>query len=285
MRLNKWLDLFERPLKKGTILKDRYEILRLLGKGGYGLVYEALDSAIGQNVVIKQLRKRRAKSQKEWLAFENEADILKSLSHPSFPSFIDFIHDKMGRFIVMEKLEGFSFEELIFQQKQVFDHDDSLRILLGVLKLVQILHSQGIIHGDLRIPNILMNNDQLFIIDFGLSHRIGDHHDLDENISGHPARLPFSYQADLLALGHFVLFLLYSSYTPVLRKERSWEDELKLPSSTKVMIQRLLQIKHPYDSVEKAIEDVQSILYSRKNHKTETLIFPAQRGKKHVTGC
>lgn len=276
--MKKWMDIFERPLKIGTILKNRYEILRLMGKGGYGLVYEAFDYSLGQKVVVKQLRKRREKSKKEWLAFENEAAILKSLSHPAFPSYVDSFQDQTGRFIVMEKLDGCSFEELIFQQKQEFNHDDSLRILLDALKLVHFLHSRGIIHRDLRIPNILMNNDQLFIIDFGLARRIGDRDDFNENPSNHLARQSISFQEDLMALGHFVLFLLYSTYKPVSIREKSWEEELKLPRKTKEVIRRMLHISPPYDSVEQTIEDVQSILFSSPKSQIEKSLFITQNG-------
>ncbi|MBE3571223.1 MAG: protein kinase [Bacillales bacterium] len=278
LRMKKWMDIFERPLKIGTILKNRYEILRLMGKGGYGLVYEAFDYSLGQKVVVKQLRKRREKSKKEWLAFENEAAILKSLSHPAFPSYVDSFQDQTGRFIVMEKLDGCSFEELIFQQKQEFNHDDSLRILLDALKLVHFLHSRGIIHRDLRIPNILMNNDQLFIIDFGLARRIGDRDDFNENPSNHLARQSISFQEDLMALGHFVLFLLYSTYKPVSIREKSWEEELKLPRKTKEVIRRMLHISPPYDSVEQTIEDVQSILFSSPKSQIEKSLFITQNG-------
>lgn len=276
--MKKWIDLFERALKVGTVLNNRYEIVRLLGKGGYGLVYEALDNSLGQKVVVKQLRKRRAKSQKDCLAFENEAAILKSLSHPAFPSYIDSFQDQTGKFIVMEKLDGYSFEELIFQQKKEFDHDDSLLILLEVLKLVHFLHCQGIIHRDLRIPNILMNNDQLLIIDFGLARRIGDRDDFNEKNFKHVARCSFSFQEDLMALGHFVLFLLYSTYKPVSIREKSWEEELKLPRKTKEVIRKMLHISPPYDSVEQVIEDVQNILFSSPNQREIKPIIVAQNG-------
>lgn len=76
----------------------------------------------------------------------------------------------------------------------------------------------------------------------------------------------------------FCSFLLYSTYKPVSIREKSWEEELKLPRKTKEVIRKMLHISPPYDSVEQVIEDVQNILFSSPNQREIKPIIVAQNG-------
>ncbi|UOK56516.1 protein kinase [Bacillus sp. OVS6] len=160
----------------------------------------------------------------------------------------------------MEYVEAETFEDLIFIKKEAYGEKESFHILLKVLRAVKILHDNGIVHRDLRIPNILMKNQSIHIIDFGLARRLNDSNEVFKSETKYSKEKillrEVSYQSDFFALGHFVLFLLYSGYVPSSRKSRSWEDELELSAFAKEIIKRMLKLLKPYDSIDELIVEV-----------------------------
>ena len=73
-------------------------------------------------------------------------------------------------FYVMSFIEGDNLEDQIFFKKNTFNEKESLLVLTHLLELVDYLHKKDIYHQDLRIPNMLLKNKELFLIDFGLSN-------------------------------------------------------------------------------------------------------------------
>ena len=165
-------ELFERPLKNGFVIENRYLITGFLGKGSYGMTYYAVDQETGERIVVKQLRKRKHKTNKQ--DFIKEAETLSSLNHPSIPKCLNFVQNEEELFLMMELIEGKNFEELILGEGKTFSEKESLNYLLEVLKIVRYLHHHQLIHRDLRLPNILLKKDQLFIIDLGLSEFLNE---------------------------------------------------------------------------------------------------------------
>ena len=108
-----------------------------------------------------------------------------------------------------------------------FSVEESLTIVKQLFEIVMTIHSHGIVHRDLRIPNILLRNGELYIIDFGLACYMKEQIPLD---SIHNPKKIESYISDLYCIGHFLLYLLYSNYTPTRKKERCWQEELQLHS-------------------------------------------------------
>jgi serine/threonine protein kinase, bacterial len=251
-------DLFERPMRNGLIVKQRYQIHSFIGRGSYGLAYKALDLLNGNVVVVKQLRKRKRKIGKDF--FAREAKMLSCLNHAAIPKFIDLFDQDENSFLVMEYIEGKNVEELIFHDSQQFDENTSFLILYKVLKVVDIIHKQGIIHRDLRLPNILFNAENIYIIDFGLAV-FSDEKDVVLESMPLEKRLyrEISTSSDFYALGHFLLFLLYSNFQTTSRKKRSWEEELDISEDAKKIIRKLLQITPGYQSVHEIIIDVQKL--------------------------
>lgn len=108
---------------------------------------------------------------------------------------------------------GENFEDRIFLDGQVYDEREVFEILYEVLGIVSYFHSKGIIHRDLRIPNILMKENQISIIDFGLAKLKGEGDERAITYEGEQALMrEVHFRSDFYALGHFVLFLLYASY-------------------------------------------------------------------------
>ncbi|MRX56286.1 protein kinase [Bacillus idriensis] len=250
----------ERPLKPGKTINSKYLIIKVLGKGSYGITYLTKDLHDQKYAVVKQLRAYKARSGKGLQSFMREADIQSNLCNAAFPDFYESFQWEKKHFISMEFVEADTFEDLIFIQKESFGEKESFHILLKVLKAIKILHDNGIVHRDLRIPNILMKNQSIHIIDFGLARRLSDSREVCKSETKYSEeKMLFrevSYQSDFFALGHFVLFLLYSGYVPSSGKNRSWEDELELSALGKEIIKRMLKLLKPYDSIDELMEEV-----------------------------
>ena len=203
------------PFKEGTILNERYEVLKVIGTGSYGIVYHCNDLKSQENRVVKQLRPSKRRNRKEVKLFESEISVLRSLTHKNMPAYYEAFSTNGYFFYVMSLIEGENLEDLIFYGKKTFNEKESLQILHQLLELVDYLHNKNIYHQDLRIPNILLGNNEPFLIDFGLSK---------QRDSVDPFQLPsisFQHkqedilemkQQDYYDLGEILLYLLYTTY-------------------------------------------------------------------------
>ncbi|MBD8071474.1 serine/threonine protein kinase [Bacillus sp. PS06] len=256
-KVSEWLEI---PLNNGFTLNNRYQIKQYIGKGSYGLVYEATDELRGESVIVKQLRNRKRAQNKELLV--REARMLKSLNLSNTPALVDYFQVDQKYYLVMEHKAGKNFEELVMYEGNEYSEVESIQILLKVLRVVEHLHHRNIVHRDLRLPNILFHGDQIIIIDFGLAI-FADEGDLISKVPTSLAKRLYrepSVKSDFYALGNFILFLLYSSYQVTSRKERSWEEELTISPELKRCIRKMLQLDQEYATVNEIIEDLEFIL-------------------------
>lgn len=257
--------ILDRPLKQGALLADRYEIIRILGMGSYGISYLAKDRRQNKECVVKQMKPSRKKLEKVHRSFEYEKKILSYLNHPQIPSFGESLFYNGQHFFTMDYIAGRTFEDLIFNDGAVFDEVRSFEILRDVLEIVAYFHGKKIIHRDLRIPNIMVKDGAIYVIDFGLA-RFLDTNNCDNfsEMAGYDfekkLKREIHYKSDFYALGHFILFLLYSSYTPDSKKERSWEEELQISNQGRRIIRRMLQLDEPYMNIDDVVRDVDKIL-------------------------
>ncbi|WP_442599746.1 serine/threonine protein kinase [Neobacillus sp. D3-1R] len=258
--IDKVLDLFERPLKNGYLLYERYQISHFIGKGSYGLAYQAMDEKTGKTVVVKQLRKRKNRSQKRLL--EREAKILNSLNHPAIPELLNLFEEANRYYLIMEYMEGKNVEEIIFYERVKYDEKESFETLLEVLRVIRSLHENGIVHRDLRLPNILIQDKKVSVIDLGLAVWIHEKEPIPLEALPLEKRMyrEISFKSDFYALGHFVLFLLYSNYQVHSSKKNSWEEELSIHENSKHIIRRMLKLDSSYENVDEIITDVEKHL-------------------------
>lgn len=251
--------LCERRYRPRMMLHDRYEIMRELGMGSYGITYVALDMQTNTQVVIKQMRTTRKKQIKE--SFLREATILQHLTHPQIPSLYETFLERGMMHLVMEYIDGETVESLIFEAGKTYMEQEALALLKRVLEVVQFIHEKGIVHRDLRIPNILLKNDRVYIIDFGLARFLGEKPPLADTYPlEKKLRRDIDVKSDIYALGHFLLFLLYSSYEPNTEEERSWEEELSLSVPVRTMLRKMLQIDQPYRDIIELMEEIEQTM-------------------------
>ncbi|ACJ34408.1 serine/threonine protein kinase [Anoxybacillus flavithermus] len=251
------IHLFQKPYREGTVVNGRYVIERQIGEGSYGVAYVARDEQTKELVVLKQMK--RTKTKKRRASFEREAHILKKLDHPQIPQLYDSFDVRGIPHLVMEYIDGDTIETLIFQKNKTYDEKEAFSLLADVLPIVQYMHEQNIVHRDLRIPNIVFRNGVVYILDFGLARFL---HEKNERLFTLEQRLRRSIdvKSDIYALGHFLLFLLYSAYEPKEEEEKSWEDELLLSEEGRHVLRRMLQLDRPYASVKRLATDVARIV-------------------------
>jgi eukaryotic-like serine/threonine-protein kinase len=154
-------------------IDNRYQIINLLGEGGSGKTFQAIDTLTQQPVAIKILSLRRAQDWKTIELFEREAKILAQLNHPQIPKYLDFFRAKIDRedtfCIVQEIAPGRSLWEWMNNGYQ-FTQIEVRAIAIQVLEVTNYLQSFSppIIHRDLKPQNILMTEaGTISLVDFG----------------------------------------------------------------------------------------------------------------------
>ena len=157
------------PLVADTILQDRYRIVRQLGKGGMGAVYEAIDQRLGITVALKETLSIDASVRKQ---FEQEARLLASLQHPALPRVSDHFTEGDRAFLVMQFIAGCDLARIIYQQPGPFPREQVVAWADQLLDALIYLHSQQrqVIHRDIKPHNLkLTASGHIALLDFGLA--------------------------------------------------------------------------------------------------------------------
>jgi predicted ATPase/predicted Ser/Thr protein kinase len=154
------------PLDPGTKLGP-YEILSPLGAGGMGEVYRALDSRLGRNVAIKVLPQRLSQETELRERLEHEARTISKLSHPNVCTLHDIGHEHGMDFLVLEFVEGKTLRKLL--DSGVLTMRKAIPIAVQVAEGLAKAHELGIIHRDLKPENLIVSNETVKILDFGLA--------------------------------------------------------------------------------------------------------------------
>ncbi len=162
-----------------SVLRDRYELLTILGRGNAGTVYKALDRHRGhlepaaQCVALRVLKKNYRDSSEALAELERQFHQAQSLSHPNIVSVFDLDRDGATYFLVMELLEG----ELLSGLLQRLDHhpiprEQALAIIGSIGAGLAHAHRRGVVHSDLRPGNVMIAaNGEVKLLDTGFARR------------------------------------------------------------------------------------------------------------------
>ncbi|MFC7393921.1 serine/threonine protein kinase [Scopulibacillus cellulosilyticus] len=257
--------LIDRPLPEDTWISDRYHIKRVIGLGSFGITYLCRDQETRKLCVVKQVKPSRRKDKASIEMYENEVSIMKVLNHPAIPKFISSFQYKGHLFFAMDYVNGENIEDAIFAKGDRYREKEALLFMEELLDIVEYIHSQGIIHRDIRLPNVIKADGNLFLIDFGLARFLHDQiHSDFENLENYPVekrlRRQNNVSSDFYALGHFLLYLLYSSFESDSKDEQPWEQELNITNLTKQMIKRMLQSEDAYHDIHELRNDLKHSL-------------------------
>jgi serine/threonine protein kinase len=152
-----------------TVLQGRYRIVRQLGQGGMGAVYEAVDQRLDTTVALKETLFADERLGKQ---FEREARLLARLHHPALPRVSDHFSENDGQFLVMQFIPGDDLSEMMNRKRGPFPVDQVLTWADQLLDALDYLHTQDpqIVHRDIKPQNLkLTTRGQIILLDFGLA--------------------------------------------------------------------------------------------------------------------
>lgn len=214
-------------LRPGDLVAHRYRVVRRIGRGGMGAVYEAEHTGSGQRVAVKVLALEPGESgdAEVFFRFYREARITASLKHANTVRLFDFGQSDSGAlFMAMELLHGPTLQQLVARrgaQGAALTAQETVSIALPILRSLREAHQAGLVHRDLKPDNVMLaeQGDEdivVKVLDFGIA-RGGDSHLTNiSHLIGTPAYMspeqclgtPLDGRSDLYALGVLMYFCL-----------------------------------------------------------------------------
>ena len=157
-----------------------YKVLRRLGSGGMGVVYEAEDIRLGRRVALKFLPEKLVCDERALRRFEREARAASSLNHPNICTIYEVEEHDHQPVIVMELLEGISLKQRI--QQGPISTDELLDFGIQTSDALEAAHAKGIVHRDIKPGNMLIvGHGRIKVLDFGLAKVCGPHVAADQS--------------------------------------------------------------------------------------------------------
>ncbi len=148
------------------------EILSLIGQGGMGVVYRALQKSLGRTVALKLLAPHRAHDASFADRFAQEARALAALSHPHIVTIHDFGRSAGFYFLLMEFVDGVNLRQLL--QSRRLSPEEAIAIVPSLCDALQFAHERGIVHRDIKPENLLLDQaGRVKIADFGIARILG----------------------------------------------------------------------------------------------------------------
>jgi serine/threonine protein kinase len=213
----------KQTLKSGQVIGRRYRIIRLIGKGGMGIVYQAFDLTLQIDIAIKLIIPDYFTDSAMINKFKNEILLTRSISHPNIIQIYNFEQIDKLIFITMQYIEGSNLKEII-KKNGPLDLTEITKYSIQILEGLKAAHSLNIIHNDLKPQNIIIDkNSNIYIADFGLStlFKKNEINQVDKNFIGTPSyispeqwtRGQYDFKSDLYSFG-IMLFEMSTGATP-----------------------------------------------------------------------
>lgn len=201
------------PPAPGEVI-GRFELLREVGRGSFGVVYEARDRELLRSVAFKLVRAGRLAVGDEQL--RREAEVIARLSHPNLVTIFDVGHSEHGPYLVLEYLRGETLQARLACGRLA--PLEAVRLATEIARGLAYAHEHGVVHRDLKPSNVFVCEDgRVKLLDFGLAHAFGWRR-LDGGTPAYMApeqwrRAPEDERTDVYALGT-ILFHMLSGELP-----------------------------------------------------------------------
>jgi len=159
-------------LHTGDVLGGRYEILQILGEGGMGSVYKAMDRALDRPVALKIIRPQLANNPSILARFKQELLLAHQVTHKNVIRIYDLGDADGVTYITMEFVEGTDLRALI-QERKKFPPAEAVEITAQICRALEATHNVGVIHRDLKPQNIMRDKSgRILLMDFGLARTV-----------------------------------------------------------------------------------------------------------------
>ncbi|MGB7728294.1 MAG: tetratricopeptide repeat protein [Candidatus Acidiferrum sp.] len=164
----------EAILQPGDLIGARYEILALLGEGGMGSVYKAMDREVERTVALKLIRPELASNPAILARFKQELLTAHQVTHKNVIRIYDISEADGVKFITMEFVEGHDLRRILTDQGKL-PIEKAVEIIRQVCLALDAAHTAGVIHRDLKPQNIMQEakTGRILVMDFGLARTIG----------------------------------------------------------------------------------------------------------------
>ena len=277
-------------MKIGQIVKERYEILKILGEGGMAFVYKARDTQLERFVAIKTLKPNYVNQETFVDRFKREAKTAANLNHPNIVQIFDWgIEDEP--YFVMEYIEGNTLTSIIAKNRTI-SLGDILFIGAQVSSGLHAAHQKGLVHRDIKPGNIMITPDgKVKVTDFGIVSLQNEESDITKTgsilgtasyISPEQAQgKPVYIESDLYSLGTVLYELItgkppFTGDSPISTATKHLTDKPEKPSSfrrdlpkgVESAVLKLLE-KATYDRFKSAEDLRATLLQQRKALQSE----------------
>jgi serine/threonine protein kinase len=196
---------FAPAVKRGSLFAGRYEILDPIGRGGMGTVYRARDRVLGDKVAVKVLKPELSRRPEMIRRFRSEMAMARKVRHPNVCR-IYAAGEEAGRlYLAMELIDGTDLKTVLRQRKSGLAPEQAFEYAIELAGGLQALHDAGIVHRDVKAPNIMVDKKGPHLMDFDIAKQ----HDAEgkdaATVTGHVLGTP-EYMSPEYARGDRVDF-------------------------------------------------------------------------------
>ncbi len=264
-------------LSKGYILDEKYEVIKVLGKGGMATVYLCKNTRLDNLWAIKETKK----DDKIDTDITTEPNILKKLNYPGIPKIIDIFYENNNFYLVEEYIEGQTLKEYV-KENRYLEVENICQIISSICDIIKYLHSFNppIIYRDVKPSNIMITpTGKVVLIDFGISkiYKVGNDGDTvnlgsigyaapEQSGSEQSCR-----QTDIYGIGMVMYFMTTGKVSATAAEpliDGNYADNTNV--DLKKIIQKCVQseIKDRYTSIEELNDEIVELLNKYREDKT-----------------